>query len=135
MFCREHVAQLREHEAEFRARGANLAAIGLGDFRYARIFREETAITFPLLVDAKMEAYRAAGLRKASLLHLLRRDNAVARKRANAAGHHQHKLGENPFQLGASFVFGPGNADRYAHVSETFGDNAPIAELLAVLPR
>ena len=130
MFCREHVAQLREHQAEFRARGANLAAIGLGDQHYARIFREETGITFPLLVDAEREAYRAAGLRKASLLHLLRRENAIARKRANAAGHRQHKLGENPFQLGASFVFAPGNVDRFVHISETFGDNAPIADLL-----
>jgi hypothetical protein len=25
----------------------------MGDFRYARLFREETGITFPLLVDAR----------------------------------------------------------------------------------
>jgi hypothetical protein len=63
----------------------------------------------------------------------LRRDNAVARKRANAAGHRQHKLGENPFQLGASFVFGPGNVDRFSHVSETFGDNTSVADVLSAL--
>jgi methylphosphotriester-DNA--protein-cysteine methyltransferase len=125
---------LREHEAEIKARGAKVAAIGMGDFRYARIFREETGITFPLLVDANRAAYRVAELRNANLLHLLRRDNAIARKRANAAGHHQHKLGENPFQLGASFVFGPRNVDRFAYVSRTFGDNAPIVELLAAIP-
>jgi methylphosphotriester-DNA--protein-cysteine methyltransferase len=133
VFCREHVAQLREHEPEIKSRGANLAAIGLGDIHYARIFRKETGITFPLLVDAKLQAYRAAHLKEASLLHLLRRDNAIARKRANAAGHRQHKLGENPFQLGASFVFAPGNVDRFAHISETFGDNAPLADVLAAL--
>jgi len=106
----------------------------MGDFRYARIFREETGITFPLLVDANRATYRAAELKSANLLHLLRRVNAIARKRANSAGHRQHKLGENPFQLGASFVFGPGNVDRFSHVSETFGDNAPISALLAALP-
>ena len=110
-----------------------LAAIGLGDFHYARIFREETGIAFPLLVDAKREAYRAAELKSANLLHLLRRENGVARNRAKAAGHRQHKLGENPFQLGASFVFGPGNVDRFVQISETFGDNAPIATVLAAL--
>jgi methylphosphotriester-DNA--protein-cysteine methyltransferase len=125
---------LREHEPEFKLRGANLAAIGMGDFRYARIFREETGIGFPLLVDANRAAYRAAELKSANLLHLLRRDNGVARKRANSAGHRQHKFGENPFQLGASFVFGPGNVDRFVHISETFGDNAPIEKLLAALP-
>jgi hypothetical protein len=124
---------LRDHENEFRAKGANLAAIGLGDAGYARLFREETGITFPLLVDAQRLAYRAAGLKAANLLHLLRRDNAKARTRATAAGHRQHRLGANPFQLGGSFVFGPGNVDLYAHVSETFGDSASPSALLAAL--
>jgi methylphosphotriester-DNA--protein-cysteine methyltransferase len=133
VFCREHVAQLREHQSEIEAHGANLAAIGMGDFHYARIFREETGITFPLLIDAERAAYHATELKSANLLHLLRRDNAVARKHANAAGHRQHKLGENPFQLGASFIFAPGNVDRFSHISETFGDNANVADLLSAL--
>ncbi len=100
---------------------------------YARMFREDTGITFPLLVDENREAYGAAELKSASLLHLLRSDNASARKRAKAAGFRQYKLGPNPFQLGASFVFAPGNVDRYVHLSKTFGDNAPISEILAAL--
>jgi hypothetical protein len=134
VFCREHVAQLREHEQAVRDKGARLAAIGLGDMHYAQLFREDTGITFPLLIDEQREAYRAAGLRNASLLHLLRRDNVKARQRARAAGHRQHRLGENPFQLGGSFVFGPGNVDRYGHISKTFGDNASPDALLAALP-
>jgi len=125
---------LREHEQAFRDKGASLAAIGLGDAHYARVFREETGIQFPLLVDDHRQAYLAAGLGSANLLHLLRKDNAASRKRAHAAGHHQHKLGKNPFQLGGSFVFGPGNVDRFAHVSQTFGDNASPESLLAALP-
>ena len=124
---------MREHEEAFRAAGARLAAIGLGDRNYARAFREETGIGFPLLIDEERRAYRAAGLRKASLLHLLRRDNMTARSRAREAGHRQHRLGQNPFQLGGSFVFAPGNIVRFAHVSETFGDNAALGELLAAV--
>ncbi len=127
---------MRAHEKTLRDRGANLAAVGLGDRVYARAFREETGITFPLLIDEKREAYSAMELKSANLFHLLRSDNAQARARASAAGHSQHNLGlgRNPFQLGGSFVFGPGNADRFAHRSETFGDNAPIEALLAALP-
>jgi hypothetical protein len=121
---------LRGHEEDFREAGAALAAVGLGDRLYARAFREQTGIGFPLLVDEERRAYRAAGLRKASLLHLLRSDNARARARAQAAGHRQRRMGKDPFQLGASFVFGPGDADLYAHLSETFGDNAPVEDLL-----
>ena len=124
------MAQLRERENEFKKAGAALSAIGLGDMNYARLFREETGIDFPLLVDQQRIAYQAAELKSANLLHILRRDNAAARARARAAGHKQHALGQNPFQLGASFVLGPGNRDIYAHVSQTFGDNASSEDLL-----
>jgi hypothetical protein len=125
---------LRDHEQAFRAKGAGLAAIGLGDLHYAQAFRAESGITFPLLIDDQRQAYRAVGLGSASLFHLLRRDNSIARTRARAAGHRQHRLGRNPFQLGGSFVIGPGNVDLYAHISQTFGDNASPADLLAAIP-
>jgi peroxiredoxin len=121
---------LRARASEFAAAGAGLAAIGLGDLAYARAFRDEQGIAFPLLVDERREAYRAAGLGSASLLHLLRRDNARARARARAAGHRQKGLGRNPFQLGGSFVFAPGGKVLLAHVSKTFGDNASVESLL-----
>ena len=124
---------MREHEEAFRKKGARLAAIGLGDFSYAQAFREESGIKFPLLVDERREAYRALGLRSANLLHLFRKDNSAARKRAKAAGFRQHRLGKDPFQLGGSFVFAPGNRDLFAHISETFGDNASPADMLKAL--
>ncbi len=124
---------MREHESEFTRAGAKLAAIGLGDMNYAREFRDATGITFPLFVDADRKAYKAAELKSANLLHLLRSDNAQARSRAKAGGHRQHKLGENPFQLGASFVFAPGDVDRFVHLSQTFGDNADPKALLAAV--
>ncbi len=126
---------MREHQAEFEKLGARLAAIGLGDALYAKAFRDETGISFPLLVDANREAYRAADLRSGNILHLFRGDNALARSRARKNGFRQHRTGKHMFQLGGSFVFGPGGVDRYAHVSQTFGDNAPIADLLHVLGR
>jgi len=122
-----------EFEDEFRKKGASLAAVGLGDENYARFFREKTGIKFPLLIDDKREAYKAVGLKHASLLHLFRRDNMQARKRAKAAGHKQHRLGKDPFQLGGSFVFAPGNKDVFVHISETFGDNASPKDILAAL--
>jgi hypothetical protein len=126
---------LREHQQAFLDKGANLAAIGLGDRNYARLFIEATGIDFPLLIDEQRKAYEIADLRVANLLHILRSDNFASRKRATAAGHRQHKLGMNPFQLGGSFIFGPGDIDRFTHLSKTFGDNASISALLAALDR
>ncbi len=124
---------MREHQAGFEARGARLAAVGLGDAHYAALFRDETGIQFPLLIDADRYAYQAVGLKTANLFHLFRSDNSQYRKRAQKGGFRQQRLGANPFQLGGSFVFGPGNVDRYAHISQTFGDNAPVEALLAAL--
>jgi alkyl-hydroperoxide reductase/thiol specific antioxidant family protein len=126
---------VRDREPSFVEAGANVAAIGLGDRAYASAFREETGIRFPLLVDEARAAYHAAGLRQASILHLLRGDNFRARNLARKAGFRQHRLGANPFQLGGSFVLGPGNVDRLAHVSQTFGDNLAVDELLAAVRR
>ena len=111
-----------------------LAAVGLGDRKYAAAFRDETGIAFPLLIDAERKAYRAADLKRGNLFHLFWRDNTAARARARASGHRQHRTGQNPFQLGGSFVFGPGAIDRFVHISKTFGDNASPADLLASLP-
>jgi hypothetical protein len=124
---------LRDHEQDIRATGATLAVIGLGNRRHAAAFRRDAKITFPVLVDEARTAYRAADLGSASLLHLLRPDNHRARKRAKASGHRQHGVGKNPFQLGGSFIFAPGNEDRFTHVSATFGDNAAVADLLGAL--
>ena len=51
MFCREHVARLRDHQREIEAAGAGIAAVGLGGREYAAAFRAETRIAFPLLID------------------------------------------------------------------------------------
>ena len=124
---------MRAHQADFSQKGVNLAAISLGDRNYARMFREDTGIDFPLLVDEEKLAYKAADLKHANIFHLLKSENSMARKRARAAGHQQHKLGKDPFQLGASFVFGPGDVDLFAHLSSTFGDNASPELLLGAL--
>lgn len=124
---------MRDNERSFKEKNAALAVVGLGDRNYANTFREEMRIGFPLFVDEERGAYRELGLKSANLLHMLRKDNAVARNRARAAGYRQHKLGRDPFQLGGSFIFAPGNVDKFGHISETFSDNAPMKDLLAAL--
>lgn len=124
---------MRDHQQAFEAKNAAVAAIGLGDAIYARAFRDETGIRFPLLIDEDRKAYRAAELRTANILHLFRIDNFRYRQRAKSGGFEQKKLGRNPFQLGGSFVFAPNNVDKFVHISETFGDNASVESLLGIV--
>ena len=100
---------------------------------HARAFRAETGIGFPLLVDEERRAYSAAGLGKATLLDLVRPFNFEARARAKAEGFRQPFLGKDPFQLGGTFVVAQGDRVLFGHVSETFGDNAPVDAVVAAL--
>jgi hypothetical protein len=121
---------VRDREAEIREGGANVAVIGLGDLEAARAFAKEMNVPFALLVDDRRTAYHAAGLRSGTLLDLLKPANFAARKRAKRAGFAQTHLGKAPFQLGGSFVFGPGDVDLFARAARTFGDEMPIEELV-----
>ena len=126
---------MRDYDPQIVEAGGRVAAVGLGDINYARDFRDQTGISFPLLVDEKRMAYNAADLKHATLLHLFRRQNFQDRNVAQAEGHRQYKVGRNPFQLGGGFIIAPGNVDLFAYASETFGDNAPVNEMLAVFQK
>jgi hypothetical protein len=125
---------LRDNEPQIKAKGAKIAAIGLGGMNFAQRFREEFKIDFPLLVDEDSSAHRVANLGKANIFHLFRSDNKGARKRASLEGFKQAGIGKDPFQLGGTFVFAPGDRDVYVHISKTFGDNAAMSELIAAIP-
>ena len=124
---------MRDHADEIRALGATPAAIGTGKPFWARAFRDEAGIDFPLLVDPDLAAYRAAGLGRGSLLATLDPRLGIATAKAFAGGHRQRRTGSEPLQLGGSFVFAPGDRELFAHVSRGFADNAPVAELVEVV--
>jgi hypothetical protein len=124
---------VRDQQGAIEAAGARIAAVGLGDQRYAQAFRAESGIDFPLLVDERRRAYDAAGLGEASVFDLARPGVLAAGLRAFAAGHRQHRTGPHPMQLGGSFVFGPGNVDHFTHVSADFADNTRAEVLVRVI--
>jgi hypothetical protein len=124
---------LRDRHAELLGLGAEVAVVGLGGTDAARALRQELALPFPLLVDEERTAYRAASLRKGSLLDLLRPSNFRARRRARREGYVQTGIGKDPFQLGGSFVFGPGDVDLLVRPATTFGDALPLEDLVAAV--
>lgn len=126
---------MRQHQTEFTTAAARIAAVGLGNFEYARRFREDSAITFPLLVDEERIAYRALELNIANPLQLFSPQTFLAGARATFGGHRQHRPGAHPMQLGGSFIFGPGDRDIFVHVNRSFGDNPTPAKLLNMLER
>jgi peroxiredoxin len=126
---------LRDHYGEITGRGAELVAIGTGNVSYARAFVEEEHLPFPVLVDDDGTAARAAAIQKMNFFKLVTNPNSrKAMHRARAGGHRIHKAGRRVTQLGATFVVGPGDEVRYAHVDADSSDHAPVDDVIAAVP-
>ncbi len=133
MFCRERVAQLRDHTDEIRAAGVGLAAIGTGDLRYAEHFKAERGIDFPLLVDDELVTYQAIGARRGGLRQMLGLPTVTAGIRTLAHGRVQGRSGPHPLQFGATHLIRPDGSVPFAWVNDDFADDPPLPEVLAAL--
>jgi peroxiredoxin len=134
MFCREHAAQLRDRYNEITALDAQVVAVGTGNPMYAAAFVADERIPFPVLIDESGDAARAAAVKggAGAMLKLASPSVLRAGARARKAGHRQHKTGDRPTQLGATFVVRDGSVV-YSHVDNDVGDHAPLADVLAAL--
>src|SRR6266498_885344 len=133
MFCRERVAQLRDHEAEIRGAGVDLAAVGTGDIEYARRFKTERSIDLPLLVDDDLESYRVIGTGRLSPGSLLSPPTVASSLRRLARGRLQGRTGKHPTVLGATHLIHPDGSVPYAWVNSSLEDEAPLPEILSAV--
>jgi peroxiredoxin len=133
MYCRERVAQLRDHQAEIQAAGVDLAAVGTGDIEYARRFQAQRSIDFPLLVDDDLESYRVIGTGRLALGSMLSPSSIGSSARLLARGRLQGRTGRHPTVLGASHVIRPDNSVPFAWVNASLEDEAPLPAILAAV--
>lgn len=122
----------RRHD-EIRARGADVVAIGTGNARYAQQFVEDERIPFLVLVDDDARAAEAAAVPSASWWRLLHPSTWAATRETWRRGYRIHQAGKRVTQLGATFVLGPGERLRYAHLDPDSTRHAPLDDVLAAL--
>ena len=118
----------------FRALGAALAVVGNGTPAQAKEFAAEYELPFPLYVDPKLEAYRAAGLRR-GVLDTLNAGTFTHALRALRTGARQGLTKGDPWQLGGAFVVAPGGRIAFRHVSRDAGDHADAAKIRKALEK
>jgi peroxiredoxin len=133
LHCREHAVQLGERYDDIRSLGGDLVAVGTGSERYAAAFVKDEQIPYLVLVDDDAEAANAAAVRSTSFVGMFHPRTWMATVRAWRNGHRIHKAGRRVTQMGATFVLGPGDTVRYAHVDADSADHAPIDDVLAAL--
>ena len=131
--CREHAVQLAARYDEINALGAELVAVGTGNERYAAAFVKDEQIPYLVLVDDDARAARAVSVHKSSFIGLFHPKSWSATVDAWKRGHRIHKAGARVTQMGATFVLGPGDTVRYAHIDRDGADHAPIDAVFDVL--
>lgn len=120
-------------QQEFEAKGAGLAAIGMGIPEMAADFRDKQGIDFPLLVDRTKQTYRALEMKKGSLWDVLGPKNWMRFARDLAAGHGIDKPKQDPLQMGGVIVVEPGGEIRYTFRASAAVDNPSVDEVLAAI--
>jgi peroxiredoxin len=124
---------LRDAYGKITATGAEIVAVGTGNAKHARHFVEEENIPFPVLVDDDAAAAKAASVKRGGTWNVLGPKTYGASIRTWRRGHKIHMAGKRVFQLGATFVVGPGDAVHYEHIDQTTVDHAPLEEVIAAL--
>ena len=125
MHCRAQAVQLHDHRERFDDR---LWLVGMGTPAHARAFKDETGVTFPLLLSPDKAAYEAMDLRRGSNAEVFA---------PRALGASLRRIRHLPLrapqqdwhQLGGTFVIGPGDEVLFAHRA---GDPADEPDIEAV---
>lgn len=123
---------MRDVQPEIERRGARLFAVGNGGPHFARAFVEDWGVTFPVYVDPARTAYQAAGLRRGAA-STFRLGVVKSGLRALAKGYVQGMTQGDPWQQGGVFVFGPGNQDHFAYISDEAGDHPEVDTILRAI--
>jgi hypothetical protein len=124
--------QLHRDRDRFATAGVELAVVGQGTPAQARHFLESQHVDLPMYVDARRDAYRAAGAKVGTFGELLG-PRSVLRgiRRSVRDGVRQGRTVGHPAQLGGVLVVCPDDSIAYAHLAEDASDNPPNDEVLA----
>lgn len=86
-----------------------------------------------MLLDEDGRAAEIADMKTFSAAKLLSPRQVAAGIRSTVKGHRQRNPGRRPFQLGATFVIGPGDVLSYADYEDYAGDHADLDEVIAAI--
>ena len=124
---------MRDRSDDVRAKGARVAAIGMGDIEEATAFAASNPAPFPLLVDPARRSHRAIELTRGTWTTVVGPHVWVRGIQATAT-HGLAVARQDPRQLGGAVVIGRGGEMRLVHRSKSSGDNLAVDRLVGALP-
>ena len=120
---------MHRHQEQF---GGRLWLVGMGTPAHARAFKDETGVTFPVLLSPDKKAYEAMDLKRGSNADVFNPRAALSSLRR--ARHQPLRAPEQDWhQLGGTFVIAPGGEVVFAHRGEYPGDEPEVGAIAAAL--
>jgi prostamide/prostaglandin F2alpha synthase len=134
LFCRAHLARLRDRHPEIDGQGANVVAVGTGDLDYGRQLQAQLRLTFPLLLDERLQTYAAVGAGRGHLTDwILRGVMRAGEKAALETGARHGPPGKHVSALGATHIIRPDGSVPFAWCNGDFSEDAPLERVLELL--
>lgn len=132
--CKEMLDQLGKSLPDLAARGLNLAVITQGTPQAARDFCAERAPAITCLADPERKAYRAYGLRRASMresilnFHVIRSNRRL--KKEKGWKPESPPPGQDALQMSGVFIIAPDGRIRLPYYYDDIADHPSIDLLL-----
>jgi peroxiredoxin len=134
LFCRAHLARLRDHHQRIDKRGGRVVAIGTGDLEYGRQIQAEMRFTFPLLLDEELRTYGAVEAGRGHLTDwVLPGVMHAGEKAALETGARHGRPGPHLNVLGATHVIYPDGSVPFAWLNGDFSEDASLERVLELL--
>src|SRR3954451_19072373 len=129
MHCRAQAVQLHDQRERFDDR---LWLVGMGTPAHARAFKDETGVTFPLLLSPDKAAYQAMDLPRGSTRDVF--DPGAAAATLRRLRHLPLRAPEQDWhQLGGTFVIAPGDEIVFAHRASHPADEPDVGAIVRAL--
>lgn len=124
---------MRAAEDDIARAGASIAAVGTGDAAYARDFKAERAIGFPLLIDDEGISYRAVNAGRGTLGAFFKPTVLARGTRAVVRGARQGKMGPAQLRLGATHIIRPDGSVPFAWRNADYAETPSVRMVLNAL--
>jgi peroxiredoxin len=124
-FCQMHVVNLREDRERFERAGGTVLLIGQGDPAEGAGFCDRRHVPFQCLLDTRLDAFRAYGLKKARLTQVFGPTVAVPFVKANLRSETRQRglAGGSFLQMPGTFLVDTSGTIRLAHRNRSIADS------------
>ena len=121
---------MREHDEEFRRRSVTIVIVTFENDFFARGYVEETALSWPLLIDESRETYANYGMLKASFLDIWGLKSWRAYLKEILKGRLPRMSHGDIFQRGGDLLIDPDGIVRLHHVGAGPADRPYVGTIL-----